>query len=27
VTPSGELPPDEELETQLGRLKEVGSDG
>ena len=27
VTPSGELPPDDELEAQLGRLKEVGSAG
>ena len=27
VTPSGELPPDAELEAQLGRLKEVGAAG
>ena len=27
VTPSGELPPDDELETQLGRLREVGAAG
>jgi uncharacterized protein YidB (DUF937 family) len=27
VTPSGELPDDDELETQLGKLREVGAAG
>jgi uncharacterized protein YidB (DUF937 family) len=27
VSPSGELPPDDELEAQLGRLREAGSAG